>query len=164
MTDKIRSYDLVVIGSGPGGHHAAIQGAKLGKSVLVVEARSRVGGAGLTTGTVPSKALRELALRARGQMINDWAAAAQGVMARCREIVARDGFAGPHQVELHEAIGRARPERDVAHGASKAAENLDGFVVAVGIGVGGESGQVDERERPVDAGSSTSKKCNIGHS
>jgi len=83
-------YDLVVIGSGPGGHHAAIQGAKLGKSVLVIEARPRVGGAGLTTGTVPSKALRELALRARGQPIGDWAAAARGVMARCREIVARE--------------------------------------------------------------------------
>ncbi len=84
------SYDLAVIGSGPGGHHAAIQGAKLGKSVLVVEAQPRVGGAGLTTGTVPSKALRELALRARGQPIGDWAAAARGVMAQCREIVSRE--------------------------------------------------------------------------
>jgi NAD(P) transhydrogenase len=86
----VTRYDLVVIGSGPGGHHAAIQGAKLGKSVLVIEARSRVGGAGLTTGTVPSKALRELAVRAHGQPITDWAAAAQAVMARCREIVARE--------------------------------------------------------------------------
>lgn len=83
-------YDLVVIGSGPGGHHAAIQGAKLGKSVLVVEARPRVGGAGLTTGTVPSKALRELAMQARGKPPSDWAAAARGVMARCREIVTRE--------------------------------------------------------------------------
>lgn len=84
------TYDLVVIGSGPAGHHAAIQGAKLGKSVLVVEAHRRVGGAGLTTGTVPSKALRELALRARGQPIADWATAAREVMGRCREIVARE--------------------------------------------------------------------------
>ena len=83
-------YDLIVIGSGPGGHHAAIQGAKIGKSVLVVEARSRVGGAGLTTGTVPSKALRELAVRASGHPITDWAAAARGVMARCRDIVAKE--------------------------------------------------------------------------
>ena len=82
-------YDLVVIGSGPGGHHAAIQGAKLGKSVLVVEARPRVGGAGLTTGTVPSKALRELALSAHLR-IGDWTVAAQAVMTRCREIVARE--------------------------------------------------------------------------
>src|SRR5438552_8755254 len=83
-------YDLLGIGSGPGGHHAAIQGAKLGKSVLVIERSPRVGGAGLTTGTVPSKALRELAVRAKGQPITDWAAAARGVMARCRDIVARE--------------------------------------------------------------------------
>jgi NAD(P) transhydrogenase len=84
------AYDLIVIGSGPGGHHAAIQGAKLGKAVLVVEARPRVGGAGLTTGTVPSKALRELAIRAQGQPLGDWAAAARAVMARCRDVVARE--------------------------------------------------------------------------
>jgi len=89
MLDTAR-YDLIVTGSGPGGHHAAIQGAKLAKSVLVIEARPRVGGAGLTTGTVPSKALRELAVRATGQPITDWAAAARGVMARCRDIVARE--------------------------------------------------------------------------
>jgi NAD(P) transhydrogenase len=106
----LNQYDLIVIGSGPGGHHAAIQGAKLGKSVLVVEARPRVGGAGLTTGTVPSKALRELALRARVQPISDWAAAAQSVMARCREIVAR-------KVEVYE-LQFARNHVEVAHGVA----------------------------------------------
>ena len=103
-----KTYDLVVIGSGPGGHHAAIQGAKLGKSVLIIEARPRVGGAGLTTGTVPSKALRELAIRAKGQPISDWAAAAQGVMARCRDIVTRE-------VEVYEAQF-ARNGVQVEHG------------------------------------------------
>jgi NAD(P) transhydrogenase len=86
-------YDLIVIGSGPAGHHAAIQGAKLGKSVLVVEAQPRLGGAGLTTGTVPSKALRELAVAVRrqpGDVLETWASAARGVMARCREIVERE--------------------------------------------------------------------------
>jgi NAD(P) transhydrogenase len=89
----MRRYDLVVIGSGPAGHHAAIQGAKLGKSVLVVEAQSRLGGAGLTTGTVPSKALRELAIGARrhpGHVLEAWPEATQGVMLRCREIVTRE--------------------------------------------------------------------------
>ena len=55
------SYDLVVIGSGPGGQRAAVQAAKLGKSVLVLE-KKRLGGACLHTGTIPSKALRESAL------------------------------------------------------------------------------------------------------
>jgi len=53
-----KRYDLVVIGSGPGGEKAAIQAAKLGKTVCVVEA-SAVGGACLHTGTIPSKTLRE---------------------------------------------------------------------------------------------------------
>ena len=40
----VDSYDLIVIGSGPAGRRAAIQAAKLGHSVLVVENRLRVGG------------------------------------------------------------------------------------------------------------------------
>jgi len=58
----MRRYDLVVIGSGPGGEKAAIQGAKLGKTVAVIEKSPYIGGAGLHTGTLPSKTLRETAL------------------------------------------------------------------------------------------------------
>ena len=52
-------YDMVVIGSGPGGEKAAIQAAKLGKKVLVVEERDQPGGSCLHAGTIPSKTLRE---------------------------------------------------------------------------------------------------------
>src|ERR671927_1051347 len=52
-------YDLVVIGSGPGGQKAAIAAAKLGKSVAVIEHRDMVGGVCINTGTIPSKTLRE---------------------------------------------------------------------------------------------------------
>jgi NAD(P) transhydrogenase len=55
-------FDLLVIGSGPGGQRAAIQGAKLGKRVAVVERRERVGGVSIHTGTVPSKTLRQAIL------------------------------------------------------------------------------------------------------
>ncbi len=51
--------DLLVIGSGPGGQRAAIQAAKLGKRVGMVERRERVGGVSLHTGTMPSKTLRQ---------------------------------------------------------------------------------------------------------
>jgi NAD(P) transhydrogenase len=54
----LKKYDLVVIGSGPGGEKAAIQSAKLGKRVLVVE-RSGTGGTSLHAGTIPSKTLWE---------------------------------------------------------------------------------------------------------
>jgi NAD(P) transhydrogenase len=51
--------DLLVIGSGPGGQRAAIQAAKLGKRVGVVERRDRIGGVSIHSGTIPSKTLRQ---------------------------------------------------------------------------------------------------------
>ncbi len=54
-------YDLLVVGSGPGGQEAAIAAARLGKRVAVIERKPYVGGASLQTGTIPSKALREAA-------------------------------------------------------------------------------------------------------
>ena len=65
MTYKDR-YDLIVIGSGPGGRRAAIQAAKFGKSVLVVERGKRVGGVSVHSGTIPSKTLRETSLNLSG--------------------------------------------------------------------------------------------------
>ena len=63
----MRHHDLCVIGSGPAGQKAAIQAAKLGKSVCVVERKQVVGGASINTGTIPSKALREAILRLLGR-------------------------------------------------------------------------------------------------
>jgi len=57
-------YDVLVIGSGPAGHRAAIQAAKRGKKVAIIERKPRIGGAGLQTGTIPSKALRAIAYTA----------------------------------------------------------------------------------------------------
>jgi NAD(P) transhydrogenase len=54
--------DYVVIGSGPAGQKAAIQAAKLGKSVVMIEKDACLGGASLNSGTIPSKSLREAIL------------------------------------------------------------------------------------------------------
>ncbi|MGC1878559.1 MAG: Si-specific NAD(P)(+) transhydrogenase [Rhabdochlamydiaceae bacterium] len=54
--------DFVVIGSGPAGQKGAIQAAKLGKSVIVLEKDGHPGGASLNSGTIPSKSLREAIL------------------------------------------------------------------------------------------------------
>ncbi|HEY0076055.1 MAG TPA: Si-specific NAD(P)(+) transhydrogenase [Abditibacteriaceae bacterium] len=62
----MRSYDLIVIGSGPAGEKGAAQAAYFGKSVALVEREVVVGGAGVNTGTVPSKTLRESALHLSG--------------------------------------------------------------------------------------------------
>ncbi|MET0900172.1 MAG: Si-specific NAD(P)(+) transhydrogenase [Mycobacterium sp.] len=55
----MQEYDLVVVGSGPGGQKAAIAAAKLGKSVAVIERGLMLGGVCVNTGTIPSKTLRE---------------------------------------------------------------------------------------------------------
>ena len=62
----MQSYEFVVLGSGPAGRRAAIQAAKLGHSVLVIDDRSKVGGVSVHTGTIPSKTLRETALNLSG--------------------------------------------------------------------------------------------------
>ena len=62
----MHQYDLVVVGSGPAGRRGAIQAAKLGKKVLVIEQGKRVGGVSVHTGTIPSKTLRETALNLSG--------------------------------------------------------------------------------------------------
>jgi len=59
-------YDLLVIGSGPAGQRAAIQAAKLGKRVAVIERKAVVGGVCINTGTIPSKTLREAVLYLSG--------------------------------------------------------------------------------------------------
>jgi NAD(P) transhydrogenase len=60
------SFDLVVLGSGPAGQKAAIQAAKVGASVAVVERRDPIGGVCANTGTIPSKTLREAAIYLTG--------------------------------------------------------------------------------------------------
>src|SRR5690349_23490799 len=62
----MRNYDLIVIGSGPAGQRAAIQAAKCGRHVAVVEAREIVGGACINTGTIPSKTMREAVMHLSG--------------------------------------------------------------------------------------------------
>jgi NAD(P) transhydrogenase len=60
------NFDLIVIGSGPAGQRAAIQGAKSGKRVALVESREVLGGACINTGTIPSKTMREAVLHLSG--------------------------------------------------------------------------------------------------
>jgi NAD(P) transhydrogenase len=124
----LADYDLCVIGSGPGGQKAAIQAAKLGKSVCIIERMERVGGVAIHTGTIPSKAFRQAIIQAttnkdhldvRGDVkagrltIDDLLESCQRIIATEMEIVRvqlrRNGivlvsgtasFIGPNQVEV----------------------------------------------------------------
>jgi len=61
-----KSYDLVVIGSGPAGQKGAICAAKMRKKVAVIERKRTIGGVCVHTGTIPSKTLREAVLYLTG--------------------------------------------------------------------------------------------------
>ena len=70
MSEGDKAFDVVVIGSGPAGQKAAIQSAKAGKRVAVIERDRKVGGSCVHTGTIPSKSLREHALRQRVRRVD----------------------------------------------------------------------------------------------
>ena len=58
---SLKSYDLIVIGSGPGGEVGAIRAAQLGLRVALIEKRAHLGGTCLNVGCIPTKALLESA-------------------------------------------------------------------------------------------------------
>ena len=63
-------FDLAVIGSGPSGQKAAIQGARAGNRVAIVDLNRELGGSCVHRGTIPSKTLRENALRIKNMRSN----------------------------------------------------------------------------------------------
>ena len=130
-------YDLLVIGSGPGGQKAAIAAAKLDRRVAVVERPDMLGGVCVNTGTIPSKTLREAILYLTGldqreiygqsYRVKDDITVAD-LTARTRHVVSRENdvvrsqlarnhvtiisglacFVGPHAVEIDDDGGRNR--------------------------------------------------------
>jgi dihydrolipoamide dehydrogenase len=75
-----QTFDLVVIGAGPGGYVAAIRAAQLGKSVACIDRRAALGGTCLNVGCIPSKALLDSSelyeiaghrLKRHGVLVND---------------------------------------------------------------------------------------------
>ena len=62
----MQKYNIIVIGSGPAGKTAAIQAAKLGRKVAVIDGMAEVGGVCVHTGTIPSKTMRETVLNLSG--------------------------------------------------------------------------------------------------
>jgi NAD(P) transhydrogenase len=95
----VSTYDFIVIGSGPAGRRAAIQAAKLGRSVLVVEKGRRVGGVSVHTGTIPSKTLRETVLNLTGWRERGFYGRAYRVK---KDIAAKDLMARLHMTLDHE--------------------------------------------------------------
>ena len=135
--DHVYDYDVLVIGSGPGGQKAAIAAAKLGYRAAVIEKGHMVGGVCINTGTIPSKTLREAVLYLTGLdqremygqsyrvkddiTIADLAARTQHVVGREIDVVRSQlsrnritiltgtgYFIDPHTVEIDDGEGRTR--------------------------------------------------------
>jgi NAD(P) transhydrogenase len=135
--DRVYDFDVLVIGSGPGGQKAAIAAAKLERRVAIVERRNMIGGVCLNTGTIPSKTLREAILYLTGLdqremygqsyrvkdeiTIADLAARTSHVVGREMDVVRSQlsrnrvtiligtgSFVDPHTVEVVEDSGRVR--------------------------------------------------------
>jgi NAD(P) transhydrogenase len=133
----VHDFDLLVIGSGPGGQKAAIAAAKLDRRVAIVERPHMLGGVCLNTGTIPSKTLREAVLYLTGLdqremygesyrvkdeiTIADLAARTQHVVGRENDVVRSQlsrnrvriltgtaRFTGPNAVEVEDGDGRPR--------------------------------------------------------
>src|SRR5438477_235835 len=97
MSDSF-DYDLICIGSGPAGQRGAVQAAKLGKRVALIERRSTVGGTCLATGTIPSKTFREAVLHFAAAARPDGGSTrvvqrptVAELLSRVDEVIAREG-------------------------------------------------------------------------
>ena len=92
-------YDLLVIGSGPAGQRAAIQGAKLDKRVAIIERKTVVGGVSVNLGTIPSKTLREAVLDLSGYREREFYGASYRVK---QDITMQDLLLRTNKVIQHE--------------------------------------------------------------
>jgi NAD(P) transhydrogenase len=87
----VQQCDFLIIGSGPAGQKAAVQGAKAGRSVILVEREPEVGGMCVHKATIPSKALREAALRLQNARKTLWVSQQvelQPLMAKVGDVIA----------------------------------------------------------------------------
>jgi NAD(P) transhydrogenase len=131
----MHDYDLIVIGSGPAGRRAAVQAAKLGKSVLVIDRGRRVGGVSVHTGTIPSKTLRETVLNLTGWRERGFYGRAYRVKKdiASEDLNARLGMTLNHEVDVLEHQF-ARNGVRILHGAARF---IDKHLIEV-LGPGGE--------------------------
>src|ERR1700722_14285781 len=106
MTNDLKTYDLVGIGGGPAGITAALAASSFGKSVALADNHKDIGGAGINTGTVPSKTLRETALAFSGLKSRNLYGADLSLR---REVTVSD-FLG-HEVNVRDAFHKTITQR-----------------------------------------------------
>lgn len=141
-------YDLIVIGAGPAGEKGAAKAAQYGKRVALVEREPYLGGAGINTGTVPSKTLRESALyfsglRQRGLYgidyslkenltIKDFMYRERRVVRKERRMIAE--HIDEHKISLFHGEGSLRDEHKVLVKSADGWKELFGDVILIATG------------------------------
>jgi NAD(P) transhydrogenase len=110
MSSETKNYDVVVIGGGPAGITAAITAADCHKTVALIDSHHELGGAGINTGTVPSKTLRETALALSGLQSRNL----YGVDLSLRREVTVGDFLG-HEQHIRGAFNQALSHRLEVH-------------------------------------------------
>src|SRR6266404_4291174 len=136
-------YDIIVIGSGPAGQRAAIQAAKFGKRVALIEKMEVVGGAAINTGTIPSKTMREAVLHLSGFY---WQSI-YGVNYRVKEQItmADLSFRAQHVIKTEIDVTRAQLSRN----GIEVLTGLASFTGPNALRVSGVRGQADYQAEKV---------------
>jgi NAD(P) transhydrogenase len=145
LTEK---YDLIVIGAGPAGEKGAAKAAQYGKRVALIERESHLGGAGINTGTVPSKTLRESALYFSGLQqrglygidyslkenltIKDFMYRERTVVRKERKMIVE--HIDQHNISLIHGEGSIKDKNTVIVRSSKEEKEISGDIILVATG------------------------------
>ncbi len=152
-------YDLLIIGSGPAGHRAAIQGAKLNKRVAVIERKSVVGGVSINTGTIPSKTLREAVLYLSGYRERGFYGASYAVK---QKITIDDLLFRAHQVIRHEIdVTRHQLQRNGVEMINGMASFTDPHTVRIDLPDGHSQLSASAEKIIIAAGTETTRDSHI---
>ena len=128
------TFDMIVIGSGPAGQRAAIQGAKLGKRVALIEKVATLGGCCINTGTIPSKTMREAVLHLSGYYYQN----IYGINYRVKEKITMADllFRVQHVIKTEVDVTQAQLSRNGIELISGVAQFIDPFHLRVISAIG----------------------------
>jgi NAD(P) transhydrogenase len=142
------TYDLIVIGAGPAGEKGAAKAAQYGKRVALIEREPHPGGAGINTGTVPSKTLRESALYFSGLQqrglygidyslkdnltIKDFMYRERRVVRKERKLIAE--HLDEHNISLLRGEGSLKDKNTVIVKSSKEEKEISGEIILIATG------------------------------
>ncbi len=143
----MRHFDLCIIGSGPAGQKAAIQAAKLGKSVCVIERMQVVGGGAINTGTIPSKALRQAVMNLNAYEPGltdplkriDRKAGLASLVESCQRVIRAEidlvrSHLGSNSVELVNGTGSLEASNRITIRSAHSMETVEADFILIGTG------------------------------